>query len=480
MSNILRTIDLASPIHKNYKLRILNEFIEKNKDLAPQGSPEWLAERQHSVGGSEMAVVAGVNPYQKADRLVAQKVGFSEFNGNIATRWGKLFEDNTTRICEILFDIDSKIKETGSLAGAIRTQRYSPDGLAVIKMICIEHDDEGNEMEVEQYCTVVFEFKSPYSGIPAGFIPHHYMPQVKTGMCSIPITDFALFINNMFRKCTFDELGTSVKYDTNFHSSDIKRNADQHAPLSFGMILFYQTKEQQKKFYKKYKESIDYVEKTEFDASSSDSDSDSSDGDFFNRRECKTTTNKYCEPSGNTQLYKYIYSHCSKDPKKRYDIRDFGKSYHRNFSDILELFDNKFLSVKYCDPHILDEYNNNPFLTAQAIDIGTDDCSETLNSYRAIIDSKTVQLDDGHRPLVGYLPWKLCKSDIIYEPRDPDYVKKHSAEINRLIGIVEEINSKKTDGAKAKIFKKHFPKSRILKECGLDNSEHMQFLPIVN
>ncbi len=479
MSNILKNINLASNIHKTYKLNILDALLEKNKDLAPQGSDKWLAERQYSVGGSEMSVITKDNPYSKLDRLVAQKIKFVNFTGNIATRWGKLFEDNTTRLCEILMDIDSGVKETGSLEGAAPNQRYSPDGLAVIKMVCLETDpdDPENEIEVEQYCIVLFEYKSPYSAIPNGTIPKHYMPQVKTGLCSIPITDFAIFINNMFRKCAFKDLGPSITYDTTFHDKDEKNKANKYKPLAFGLILFYQTKEQKKRFYKKYKTTIEYVEPT-YDTSCSDSDSDSSDADnFFNRASNKPTRPKQPAFTDNMQLHKYIYSRYSKDPKQRHDTRDFGKSFYRNFNDILQIYDDKFFSIRYCDPHILAEYNNNTFLAAQDITMGTDDCKETLADYTRQIESGMVQTEAGARPLIGFLPWKLFKSDIIYEPRDPEYVNKYSDDIQSAIAIVKDIVAKETNDEKIKLFKHHFPKSRILKECGFDNSDNRQFLP---
>lgn len=471
MSNILKNASPTSKIYRTYKQNILNALLEKNKDLAPQGSAEWLAERQYSIGGSEMSVITKDNPYSKLDKLVAQKVGFSYFTGNHATRWGKLFEDNTTRLCEILMNIEDGIKETGSLEGAVPNQRYSPDGLAVIKMVCVEVDDNDNEIEIPQYCIVLFEYKSPFMSIPSGIIPKHYMPQVKTGLCSIPIADFAIFINNMFRKCAFDDLGTSIKYDTIFHTSDEKNKANKYNPLAFGMILFYQTEDQQLQFYKKYKTSIEYIEPT---YSNSDSDSDS-DGGFFNKDSNKSPN--YPAENANIDLHKYIYSQYAKDSK--YNIRDFGKSFQRDFNNILELYDNKLLSVKYCKPHILEEYNNNEFLIAQDIAIGTDDCKDAISDYRKQIDSSIVPTDSGPRPLVGFLPWKLFKSDIIYESCDVDYVNNYSADIQSTISIIKEITAKKTDDEKAAVFKRHFPKSNILKKCGLDNSDNMQFLPNV-
>lgn len=479
MSNMLRTInlkttDLATQEHKKYKLAILDKLLDKNKDLAPQGSKEWLADRTFNIGGSEMSVITKENPYTKLDQLVAQKVGFTKFNGNIATRWGKLFEDNTTRLCEILMSIENGVSETGSLEGCVPNQKYSPDGLAVIKMLCLESDELGEAFESYQYCIVLFEFKSPYSAIPDGLVPKHYKPQPKTGLCSIPIADFSIFVNNMFRKCSFQQLNEFIGYDTTFHDKDEKKNADKHKPLAFGMLLFYQTKAQKKKFYKTYKTSITYVEPT-YETDTEDSDSDDN---FFNQS--KKKPKPHMNNATNCTLHKYIYSHYSKDKTQRHAIRDFGKSYYRNFNDILQLYELGFFSIKYCTPHILAEYNKNDFLMEQNISIGSDDCKDTIKNYNAIIDSKTAVTEKGDRPLIGYLPWKLFKSDIIYMPRDPNYVNNYADDIQTAVNMIKDIMSKETEEEKTALFKKIFPKSRVLKNCGRDNVANMQFLPNMN
>ena len=71
---ILERFNLCSDTHKQYKLKLLNKFIEANKHLAPQGSVEWLIERGYSIGGSEMSIITKENPYQKIDGLVQIKL----------------------------------------------------------------------------------------------------------------------------------------------------------------------------------------------------------------------------------------------------------------------------------------------------------------------------------------------------------------------------------------------------------------------
>ena len=376
---ILKNINFESKVYETYKHEILNEFIEKNKHLAVQGSPAWLADRVYSIGGSEMSTITGENPYSNIEKLVALKTGFSKFSGNIATRWGKLFEFTTQMITSIIFDIN--IKETGSLEGAVPSQKYSPDGLAVMK---VQFDETINNERIEtnEFCIVLFEFKSPLLSIPDGSIPKHYLPQVKTGLCSIGITDFALYISNMFRKCSFGDLDLSAKYDTYFHNKDAQKINVERA-LAFGVIIFY-------------------------------------------KPDCQS----------------------AEAPK------DFGLSNYYEFNEVLELFENKTILAKYCKPHILAEYNNNEFLQAQNINKGNDDYSESLKSYKEQING----IPEGK--IIGYLPWKLIKSDIIYQQREVGYVEKYIDVIQSTIDIIKKINQSDDRAAE---FISQFPKNKIFK-----------------
>jgi hypothetical protein len=456
-TTILKEIDLCSKIHKNYKNLLLNRLIEANKHLAPQGSDEWLAIRKYSIGGSEMSTVTKDNPFQGIDNLVAIKTGLITFDGNIACMWGKLFEPVTTKLTEMIFNTD--VKETGSLEGCVPNQRYSPDGLAVIKIHC-EDTIGGVKFITEEYCIVLFEYKSPLYSIPSEIIPKHYMPQVKTGLCSIPITDFAIFINNLFRKCSFQDLADNPIYDMEFHNRDEKKKFKAKNPLALGMILFYQTADQKQKFYFKYKDILDDEPEP-----ISDSD-DENPSDFFGREQT------YSLPSvENISLYKYIYQKSNNGDGY---IRDYGKAYYRDCDDIFKLLDDDLISTEYCEPHIFDRYNNNKFIAAQNITYPEKKLCDSLNNYKTIIDGKITHLNYN---IIGYLPWKLFLSDIIYEPRNATYVEHYNGDIQNTIDIIKDINSYKTLEEKIKAFKGHFPKTKVLKDHGLDNTHNMEFLP---
>ena len=223
----------------------LDEFIAKYAHLPEQGSIEWLNGRKLSFGGSEVASLIGEgyektkkatakNTEYQLKKLISGKVGLNEFKGNLYTRWGNLFEHSTERFTELMFK--TKLKFTGSLPGRFVGQNYSPDGLGVVKMMI-----DG----LEKYVIVLFEFKSPFSKIPIGTIPRHYIPQVKTGMISIDIADIAIFINNTYRKCSVCQFDLTPSYNTGFHKlarartpTELKVLSEVKTPIAMGFIYF--------------------------------------------------------------------------------------------------------------------------------------------------------------------------------------------------------------------------------------------------
>lgn len=60
---------------------------------------EWLAIRKGYIGGSDAGAIIGMNPYNSAFAVWAEKTGKTEpFGGNIATRTGTLLEDLVARL----------------------------------------------------------------------------------------------------------------------------------------------------------------------------------------------------------------------------------------------------------------------------------------------------------------------------------------------------------------------------------------------
>jgi hypothetical protein len=154
---------------------------------------------------------------------------------------------------------------------------------------------------------------------------------------------------------------------------------------------------------------------------------------------------------------------------------DFGESYFRDFDQMLTLFDEKLLSMEYCDPYIFPRYYDDELLSGQEFKHDGRELGDTLQLYSKIIADGM----HGTDPLIGYIPWKLFRSDIIYEDRDEDYVLRYNDKIQKTINIVKDINGESSEEKKIEKFKKYFPKTKLLKQLGIDNSHIMEFIPQV-
>lgn len=224
--------------------------------LAIQGSAGWKAERSipkagnrvPCVGGSELAQLTGDNPYSDKYDLLLTKLGKNINIDDINTRWGNLNED-------VLFSIIKKILktedifETGSITGLVvdgyPIQNYSPDGIGICNTITIKSafknlfplpvpDDIKEIMEYKDRVIVLFEGKSPLSRKPDGkTVTQYYLPQPKIGLCTIPICDFAVFTEGIFRVCSEKDWGWNTVINEDFHKPE-KNNT----PKYLGAILF--------------------------------------------------------------------------------------------------------------------------------------------------------------------------------------------------------------------------------------------------
>lgn len=204
------------------KKRALIEFLEQNKHLPTQGSQEWLKSRSETIGGSEISTILNINKYQTIKQLIEQKTGLSSFKKAAPLWFGNIFEYVLQQYTEILFD--TKIYETGSIPyKKSKLIKYSPDGLAIINKnklnrIFIEEDyinkifnkseftnDEINKKEV----LILFEFKNPFMRvIKPNEIPIYYINQPQLGMEVINICEASIFIESVFRFCSYNDIIT--------------------------------------------------------------------------------------------------------------------------------------------------------------------------------------------------------------------------------------------------------------------------------
>jgi hypothetical protein len=401
------------------KQKELIAYLGKLKTAPEQRSKEWYAIKQTTIGGSEIATILEMNPFRSLKMLIAEKVGIGGFEGNIATRWGTMFEHITKKWTELILKLDEDIQEAGSIEGVIQRQRYSPDGLSVVKLKCADGTYD--------YFIVLFEFKAPFSSLPNGKIPHHYMPQVQTGLLNIPLTDIGIFINNCYRICPLEQLDFESDYNEEFHAGDFKKRKSgmkKYTPLACGLICFYQTKEEFDKLY-------DYM------GYSSDSDADNDikiDIDIDNDLDFKKTAS-YFKDVDIDLLYN------SHD-----DPIDFGGITSSNkdmFERLLELYDNKRVRVMYY-PIIPnnEEISNLPFVELHGLE--RDLYQPSSKKLSAMHLQKFLSLcEEKDWISIGYLPWKLFCSDIIAIDKDLEWQEKIEDKVNEAVKILDEINNSK-------------------------------------
>lgn len=224
------------------KKTLLNDFLIKHNNLPKQGTQEWLDGRTYRIGGSEISTVLGKNKYQKKKDLVKSHIGLKPFISFFAVHWGSLFEDALRDYINIIYKCD--IIETGSIPHKeLNTIAYSPDGIAVTNTNNISH--LLNETDIKDKDSIVlFEFKCPYSRIPTGEVPEHYIDQPLLGMEVIDICDISIFIEAVYKLTPFINLKYDNIYNINYHKDKELLTKD---PITYGSLILYYKKPKEKK-----------------------------------------------------------------------------------------------------------------------------------------------------------------------------------------------------------------------------------------
>ncbi len=381
---------------------------EENKELPRQGSDEWRKLREDSIGGSEIASLLGINPFKSAKQLVKDKagIGFS-FTGNTATRWGKLFEYVTREIVKLIC-VNNIIHEFSSLAGCIDGHRFSPDGL----------------MQLINGIILLLEFKSPLNSIPDGKIPKYYLPQVKMGLSNIPFAKRGLFVNNMFRICSKPEMKIAGAYNTRFHASDVKKMYIPDAELARGYIMFYVSSECAKEITRLSREGIPghRVIKKEYEM-------DNSDGEEFTL-------------IGN--LAAYINDGGS--------LLDFGD--YDDIADLLLLFESDLIHGRFSSFDIEDDkfYSHLEYTRKK---------SEFDGSHKkcdGVFYGNSTNISDAKK--VGFLCWKMFRSDMIEVEREHDYHEKVKPHIDKALDNIKKIKSISSLSEKLAFVEEMYPRKR--------------------
>lgn len=220
-----------------FKYQLLDAFVNEYSHLPPQGSDEWKKLRENFIGGSELSTVLKQNKNKSVTKLMLEKLGFDRFQGNAITHWGNVFEELIRQHCEEVFGCS--IKETGSIPYKDGYLSYSPDGLAVVPTNRLLKQFKKLEPGVDKTSPtqlVLFEFKCPHSRLPSYEIPEHYLPQVKVGMNIIDIMETAVFVQSVYRRCSFEQLKYNCDHNPYGH---FKRADTTNDPIEYGFMIIY-------------------------------------------------------------------------------------------------------------------------------------------------------------------------------------------------------------------------------------------------
>ncbi len=217
-------------LHRIYLLAQLRHYLTSNVGCHKQGTEEWKKAKEVTIGGSEIATVLGLNRFSSITELMYGKLGLIPRKRDIKMQWGKIFEP---LICEYV-ERDKDVQILGQdlfVLGKYDNQSYSPDGLGVMLV------DAGTpEAPRKEHRTMLFEFKCPYNRLLKGGVPEYYLPQVLTGLDTIPIADQGIFIEAMFRRCLWQDCDDTPAYDRELTPRDLVRTI--YKPLARGFVLF--------------------------------------------------------------------------------------------------------------------------------------------------------------------------------------------------------------------------------------------------
>jgi hypothetical protein len=368
--------------NKNYQdaSDILRTFLDQiTPHAVVQRTVEWYDMRRKIIGGSEVASVLGQGFGGKKLRdVVMEKIGITKFKGNAYTNWGILFEPLTREWCEKILEMKEEIVEIGSMPTRIPALRYSPDGIGLVKI--------DNKWRI-----ILFEFKSPWGSIPDGKIPSYYVPQVLTGLMAIELCEAALFVNNMFRKCSLKQVSdTNWKcrvYDTNYHNDaaaskkkNVKRmNNEYSEALAAGIILFVIPCRAGK-----------------------NNNANNTDGTKSNLRDDFAETASLEELEDITKA--------SEDDAKLQEIAcdtDLGEADAEYFNTVLYLFNEKKIEARYLHMNV----NENE---SSVIAFSDEHKQHEYKNLKTVLQTAIGEELSKGSVICGHLPYKLMASDIIY------------------------------------------------------------------
>ncbi|SME65108.1 Putative recombinase [Faustovirus ST1] len=200
----------------------LTEFITSrvHPDIK-QRTDKWCEVKMYTVGGSQVAVLEGANPYETERDLVAHKVGLEDKKAKgamfeIAVNWGNVFEDVLRKYAEMIYKCKVVADDAFILDTECEAMSYSPDGLGIV-------EDPGSG---ERYIAL-FEFKCPWSRQVGGKIPKYYRSQVLMGLGIIHVAAKGIYLEAAFRLCRADQFDNTTSHITLPKQSAVKTDLEE-------------------------------------------------------------------------------------------------------------------------------------------------------------------------------------------------------------------------------------------------------------
>lgn len=358
----------------------IQAFVDKlSENGILQHSEEWEKTKIFTIGGSQLATVLGVNKFSTVVQLVAEKLGLRHFVSNIKVQWGNLFELNIKTYVE--WDKRTKIMGSDIFVPGPTGTSYSPDGLGAVAI------QTNNEIVPRR---VLFEFKCPYSRLSDGTIPDYYLPQIKYGMDILSFVDVGLFVQALFRRCAWEDIGDNPRYDKTLVTETIT----PAPPLAYGIIGFYMDENvvsellTQKKTGERAKHTPrDYA---------------------FGRNWLNKATRDELVEWG--------------DSSNNYMSNDLGATSEKTFKSIMNAFNLGILRPWY----------------SRMVFVGNRGSSDAEGQVIMFEDMAKFEKMCAENKYLNYgvLPWKLLKVDYNYVEKHPGYVQEHLPKIREVIDFI--------------------------------------------
>lgn len=434
----------------------LREWIaEKERNGIKQHGSKWLQAKVFTIGGSSLATIMGKNPYATIPRMLGEKIGLFKFVSDIKPQWGNLFEDVIKRYVE--FDRGCEIYGEDLYVEGSPGTSYSPDGLAVMDVIDDYHFEEDTFIQtpdglkketriviksVPKTTIVLIEFKCPYSRIPSGSPPDYYIPQVKMGLDLLDIPSVGLFIEGVFRRCTWEQLGNNPLFDRTLVPKSSGR-----LPLAYGIIGFYFDANCYEKQLKKL-----------------------SDNETKNQNERDKDVATLVEQK-NILWSAYIDQYIEfGDDTNDYMCNDLGESTPELFKLIMDAYDKKILIpwygvVKYVDSNaITNNGKSSPEVVAEKLaklNIATPTYSESegVESMNDDLINYTKFCASSGFVNLGILPWKLFRVDYNFIQKEVGYLRPWIPKIQEIIEVVRRCLDPANASVKSNIYNSYINKS---------------------